>query len=209
MRDLVAILVLASSLVYVPLASAAGPTVTNVAPPSVTLPAPSLTPPPSSNPSCGPGLPGNPLPGLVTPGSAIFANGVCNPFNHPHPMLPWGPGEVGGERYGPVVRYWEQHPQVVYGVVLVPIPQEEATPESEPGSQPESQPQTQPGSQSGAQAQAALEAKKQPAPQDVTVPGSWIVETTRGYVHMPRWVLQEVDGGRYQWAWVSAWFQPK
>jgi hypothetical protein len=112
-------------------------------------------------------------------------------------MLPWGDGQIGGERYGQVVRYWEQNPQTVYSVVLVPLSEEEAKPEGDPQSQPE------------APFQGALEVKKQAEPRDVTVPASLIVETTRGYLHMPRWVLQDVGGGRHQWAWVGAWFQPK
>jgi hypothetical protein len=106
---------------------------------------------------------------------------------------------MGGERYGQVVRYWEQNPQTVYSVVLVPIPEEEeAKPESEAQRSPPETP-----------IQGALEVKRQPEPRDVTVPASLIVETTRGYLHMPRWVLQDVGGGRHQWAWVGAWFQPK
>ena len=172
MRALAIPLALALSLSQISMAQAAGPVVTTP-PSSVSLPQPVVPAP--------------------TPPSNTFNN-------DPHPMLPWGPGQIGGARYGPVIRYWEQQPQTVYGVVLVPIPQEEAKPEGEPPSQP-SQPET--------PSQGALEARKRAEPQDVTVPGSLIVETTRGFIHMPRWVLQETGGGRHQWAWVGAWFQPK
>lgn len=194
MRELLAALVLVSSLVYVPLALAAGPVATPSPPSTVTIPTPPPPPPP-----LGPGLgTPNPFATLGNPGSARFQPGVPNPQDNPHPMLPWGDGQIGGERYGQVVRYWEQQPQTVYSVLLVSISEEEAKPEGEPQSQP------------GTPTQGALEVKAAKlAPQDVTVPGSWIVETTRGYVHMPRWVLQEVGGGRHQWAVVGAWFQPK
>jgi hypothetical protein len=49
----------------------------------------------------------------------------------------------------------------------------------------------------------------EPRKVSVTVPESWIIETTRGYIHMPRWVLRELGGGQYEWAWVGAWFQPR
>ena len=195
MRELLAIVVLVSSLAYVPVGLAAGPSVTPSAPGQV--PAQLPVPPPAPAP-LGPGLgTPNPFATLANPGSTRFQPGLPNPQNNPHPMLPWGDGQIGGERYGQVVRYWEQNPQTVYSVVLVPLSEEEAKPEGEPQSQPE------------APAQGALEVKKQAEPRDVTVPASLIVETTRGYLHMPRWVLQDVGGGRHQWAWVGAWFQPK
>lgn len=195
MRELLAIVVLVSSLAYVPVALAAGPSVTPTAPGQV--PAQLPVPPPAPAP-LGPGLgTPNPFATLANPGSTSFQPGLANPQNNPHPMLPWGDGQIGGERYGQVVRYWEQNPQTVYSVVLVPLSEEEAKPEGEPQSQPE------------APAQGALEVKKQAEPRDVTVPASLIVETTRGYLHMPRWVLQDVGGGRHRWAWVGAWFQPK
>ena len=52
-------------------------------------------------------------------------------------------------------------------------------------------------------------AKSQPEPQDVTVPRLLDRRDHPGYVHMPRWALQEIGGGRYQWVLVGAWFQPK
>lgn len=194
MRELVATLALGLSFLYVPLALAAGPVSTP--PGSVATPPPA--PPPSPPPPTGLGTV-NPFATLPNPGSTSFQPGVANPFDNPHPMLPWGDGQIGGQRYGPVVRYWQQQPEIVYSVVLVGLPEEEPTSGSEPQSQP------------GTPLQGALvaKAKSQPKPQDVTVPGSWIAETTRGYVHMPRWALQEIGGGRYQWVLIGAWFQPK
>ncbi len=195
MRELLATLVLLGSLTYVPLALAQGPSVTPTPPSQVPAQLPSPAPPPAP---LGPGLGSpNPFATLGNPGSTRFQPGLANPQSNPHPMLPWGDGQISGERYGPVIRYWEQQPQTVYSIVLVPVALEEAKPEAEPQSQP------------GTPTQAALEAKKQATPQDVTVPGSWIAETTRGYVHMPRWALQDIGGGRHRWVLVGAWFQPK
>jgi hypothetical protein len=128
-------------------------------------------------------------------------------------MLPWGDGQIGGERYGQVIRYWQNQPQTVSNVIFVGPAEESTTPEAAPPSseaQPESQPSTPSSSQPSAP-QAVLDTKlvRELRGQDVTVPASWIVETTRGYVHMPRWALQEVGGGRYQWVLVGAWFQPR
>ena len=74
-----------------------------------------------------------------------------------------------------------------------------------------SPPQTEPPQGQPGPAQGALDAQaaKQPEGRSVTVPAYWIVETTRGYIHMPRWALQEVGGGRYQWVLVGAWFHPR
>jgi len=195
MRELLATVVLVSSLAYVPVALAAGPSVTPSAPAQVPAQLPAPPPVPAA---LGPGLgTPNPFATLGNPGSTSFQPGVANPQNNPYPMLPWGDGQIGGERYGQVVRYWEQNPQTVYSVVLVPIPEEETKLENEPQTQPE------------APVLGVLAVTRQPEPRDVTVPASLIVETTRGYLHMPRWVLQDVGGGRHQWAWVGAWFQPK
>jgi hypothetical protein len=191
------IFVLALVTIPVGLGLAAGPVATTTAPSSVAAQLPTAPPPPAA---LGPGLgTPNPFATLGNPGSTRFQPGVANPQNNPYPMLPWGDGQIGGERYGQVIRYWEQNPQTVYDVVLVLIPEEEALPEVEPGSQP------------GAPTQGALEAeaRKRPEPQSVTVPGSYIAETTRGYIHMPRWALQEIGGGRHQWVLIGAWFQPK
>jgi hypothetical protein len=187
------------ALVTIPvgLGLAAGPVATATPPSAVATQLPTAPPPPAA---LGPGLgTANPFATLGNPGSTRFQPGVANPQNNPYPMLPWGDGQIGGERYGQVIRYWEQHPQIVYDVVLVPVSEEEAIREGEPQGQP-SEP-----------TQGALEAKarKQPEPRSVTVPGSYIAETTRGYVHMPRWALQEVGGGRHQWVLIGAWFQPK
>jgi hypothetical protein len=187
---------------------------------SVTIPPPVVAPPIVVPPSgFGLGTP-NPFPNTVPPGSTPpFQTGIANPFNNPHPMLPWGDGQIGGERYGQVIRYWKQHPQVVENVIFVAaVPEEEARPEAKPQEPPEVKPEGEPQGQPAAPpatiratGQGAVEARaaKAPQPQSVTVPDSWIVETTRGYIHMPRWVLQEVGGGLYQWAWVGAWFQPR
>ena len=190
-------LVLALVTLPVGLGLAAGPTTTATPPAAVSTQLPTAPPPPAA---LGPGLgTPNPFATLGNPGSTRFQPGVPNPQNNPYPMLPWGDGQIGGERYGQVIRYWEQHPQIVYNVVLVLVSEEEARPEAEPQDQP------------GAPAQGALEAKagRPREPQSVTVPGSWIAETTRGYVHMPRWALQELGAGRYQWVLIGAWFQPK
>jgi len=214
------------------------PTVTNTPPSSVNIVVPGVTPPPLTNtpspnkflPSSPPGHifpppvpppsmpivfpvpppPATPQQGLgtpndfatqATPGNTSFQPGVFNPFNNPHPMLPWGDGQIGGQRYGQVLRYWENQPQIVSSVRF----EQAAAPPQELDSNP--QPQGQPSTPSG-----ALSAKvvaKEPEPQSVTVPAYWIIETTRGYLHMPRWVLQEVGGGYYRWALVSGWFQPR
>ena len=190
---------LALALVTIPvgLGLAAGPTTTATPPPAVSTQLPTAPPPPAA---LGPGLgTPNPFATLGNPGSTSFQPGVANPQSNPHPMLPWGDGQIGGERYGQVIRYWEQHPQIVYNVEIVLVTEEEIRPESEPQGQP------------GAPIQGALQAKagRPREPQSVTVPGSWIAETTRGYVHMPRWALQELGAGRYQWVLIGAWFQPK
>ena len=175
---------------------------------------PPTPPPPPLVPCQGGGLgQANSFAGLATPGTTQFAQGSCNPFDNPHPMLPWGDGQIGGQRYGQVIRYWENQPQTVSNVIFVALPAEESTtpeavppvPEAPPQSQP-SPPQAQPSAP-----QAVLDGRlhRQLRGQDVTVPASWIVETTRGYIHMPRWALQEVGGGRYQWVLVGAWFQPR
>ena len=215
-------------LAPVPIALAAGPTSTNTPPSSVNIVVPGVTPPPllNSHPSRVTTLqPSNPIvfpptpscDGLGTPntfasaaiaGTSDFRQGVCNPFNNPHPMLPWGDGQIGGERYGQVIRYWEQQAQLVENVILIlPVPQEESAAPPEP-SEPQGE---QPGVQQPGTPQGALQAKavKEPERQTVTVPGARIVETTRGYIHMPRWVLRELGGGRYEWALVGAWFQPR
>lgn len=174
------------------------PPLFNTGQPSVPIVFP--VPPPPATPQQGLGTP-NDFATLATPGSTSFQPGVFNPFNNPHPMLPWGDGQIGGQRYGQVLRYWENQPQTVSNVRF----EQAAAPPQELDSNP--QPQGQPGTPSG-----ALSAKvvaKEPAPQSVTVPAYWIVETTRGYLHMPRWVLQEVGGGYYRWALVSGWFQPR
>jgi hypothetical protein len=201
-------------------------TVTNTPPSGISVtpnPPPLLTTPPSSvvivrQPPPPPGVPivpctngglgtPNPFSSALNPGSADFRPGVCNPLNNPHPMLPWGDGQIGGERYGQVIRYWENQPQVVYNVIFVTPPAEEAAP---PPTEPEPQPQGEPSSQPSTP-QGALDAKaaRPPEGRSVTVPAYWIVETTRGYLHMPRWALQEVGGGRYQWVLVGAWFHPR
>jgi hypothetical protein len=190
-------LVVALVTIPVGLGLAAGPTTTATPPPAVTTQLPTAPPPPAP---LGPGLgTPNPFATLGNPGSTRFQPGVANPQNNPYPMLPWGDGQIGGERYGQVIRYWEQHPQIVYNVLLVLVSEEEARPEAEPQDQP------------GAPIQGALEAKagRPREPQSVTVPGSWIAETTRGYVHMPRWALQEIGDGRHQWVLIGPWFQPK
>lgn len=177
---------------------------------SVTLPPPAPGVPPAPGPGLGTV---NPFATLANPGSTRFQVGVPNPQNNPHPMLPWGDGQIGGERYGQVIRYWEQHPQVVENVILVALPEEEASPEARPEEPPDTTREEQPKGQSAAPPAliraADARVASAPRPQSVTVPGSWIVETTRGYIHMPRWVLQEVSGGRHQWALVGAWFQPR
>lgn len=189
---------------------------------SVTLPPPVVAPPIVIPPSgvFGIGKP-NPFPNTVPPGATPpFQTGIANPFNNPHPMLPWGDGQIGGERYGQVIRYWEQHPQVVDNVILVTVvPEEEAKPEAKPEEppvepKPEGQPQGQPAVPPAtirSTPQGAVDGRtaRAPQPQSVTVPRSWIVETTRGYIHLPRWVLQDLGGGRYQWAVVGTWFQPR
>jgi hypothetical protein len=175
------------------------PPLFNTPQPTVPLVIPVVTPPPA--PGQGLGTP-NDFATLANPGNTSFQPGVFNPFNNPHPMLPWGDGQIGGERFGQVIRYWENQPQTVYNVLfIVPAAQESST------SQPEPQSQVQPGAPS----QGALDVRmvREPEPQSVTVPAYWIIETTRGYLHMPRWVLQEVGGGRYRWALVSGWFQPR
>ena len=181
---------------------------------SVTIPPPVVTPPIVLPPGGGGlGRP-NPFANAVPPASTPpFQTTVANPFNNPHPMLPWGDGQIGGERYGQVIRYWENRPQVVTDVIFVELPAEQPpTPEAVPPV-PEPPAQNEPGPSQGQPSapQAILEGKlhTKPQTQDVTVPGSWIVETTRGYIHMPRWALQEVGGGRYQWVLVGAWFQPR
>jgi hypothetical protein len=189
-------LVLALVTIPATLGLAAGPSTTATPPAAVATQLPTAPPPPAA---LGPGLgTPNPFATLGNPGSTSFQPGVANPQNNPYPMLPWGDGQIGGERYGQVIRYWEQHPQVVYNVELV-VTEEEIRLESEPQGQP------------GAPIQGALQAKagRPREPQSVTVPGSWIAETTRGYVHMPRWALQELGGGRYQWVLIGAWFQPR
>ncbi len=204
MRGSLAIGILAALLVF-PLGQAGAQT-------SVTLPPAAPPPiPPALVP--GPGTP-NPFASLPNPGSTRFQQGVANPQNNPHPMLPWGDGQIGGERYGQVIRYWEQRAQVVENVILVVItPEEEATPEAKPEAPPETKPETSPQVQPAAQPATirATDARiaKAPQPQSITVPASWIIETTRGYIHLPRWVLQERGGDRYQWALVGAWFQPR
>lgn len=154
----------------------------------------------------------NPPPSALNPGSTDFRPGVCNPLNDPHPMLPWGDGQIGGERYGQVVRYWQNQPQTVSNVIFVGLAEESTTPEAAPPSsepQPQSQPSTPSSPPSAPQAMLDTKLVRELRGQDVTVPASWIVETTRGYIHMPRWALQEVGGGRYQWVLVGAWFQPR
>ena len=203
---------------------AAGPAVTPTPPGSVGIAPPGVTPPPllnshpssvttarptppivvpPTNPCSGGGL-GTPnsFASFATPGTTSFQPGVCNPFDNPHPMLPWGDGQIGGERYGQVIRYWEQQPQVVENVILVlPVSQQEgsAPPESSPS----------PGQAPAPQGALQAKAIKEPEAQSVTVPGARIIETTRGYIHMPRWVLRELGSGRYEWALVGAWFQPR
>ena len=178
---------------------------------SVTLPPP---PPPQIPPPLviGLGTP-NPFATLANPGSTRFQQGVPNPQNNPHPMLPWGDGQIGGERYGQVIRYWQSQPETVSNVILVVPAAESATPEAAPpSSEPEPQnPPSTPSSSPPSAPQAVLDTKlvRELRGQDVTVPGSWIVETTRGYIHMPRWALQGVGGGRHQWVLVGAWFQPR
>ena len=173
---------------------AAPPTLLPSGPSSVTVP-PS-PPPPAPN---------------VTIGCGAGNVDLCNP-NSPHPMFPWGPGQIGGERYGQVIRYWEQQPQVVNNVILV-LPegqQQETPPQSEP--QQQGPPAAPPPTIGPAPAQGGAvepQVAKAPPPQTVTVPGARIIETTRGYIHMPRWVLRELGDGRYEWAWVGAWFQPR
>jgi hypothetical protein len=192
------ILVLVLASIPLGFALAAGQTVTNTPPSSVSIaPAPVVPP---ATPGTGLGQL-NPFATLANPGNTSFQPGVPNPFDDPHPMLPWGPGQIGGERYGQVIRYWQNQPQTVYNVIFVVPPTQESTPP-----QTEPQPQGQPGPPQGA---LDVQAAKQPEGRSVTVPAYWIVETTRGYVHMPRWALQEVGGGRYQWVRVSSWFQPR
>jgi hypothetical protein len=168
-----------------------------VPPPSVPLVIPVVTPPAPLGQ--GLGTP-NDFASLANTGNTSFQPGVFNPFNNPHPMLPWGDGQIGGERYGQVLRYWENQPQTVYNVRF----EQQAAPPQELSSEP---PATQPGTPT----QGALDARagSEPEPQSVVVPAYWIIETTRGYIHMPRWVLQEIGGGRYRWALVTGWFQPR
>jgi hypothetical protein len=170
----------------------------SVPPPSVPIVFP--VPPPPATPQQGLGTP-NDFATLGNPGNTSFQPGVFNPFDNPHPMLPWGDGQIGGQRYGQVLRYWENQPQTVYNVRF----EQAAAPPQELDGNP--QPQGQPSTPTG-----ALGAKvvvKAPDPQSVTVPAYWIIETTRGYFHMPRWVLQEIGGGYYRWALVTGWFQPR
>jgi len=195
--------------------SPGGPVAVQTPPASVSLARrPPTPPPPPLVPCQGGGLgQANSFAGLATPGTTDFRPGSCNPFDNPHPMLPWGDGQIGGERYGQVIRYWENQPKVVSDVIFVELPVEQPpTPEAVPPV-PEPPAQNQPGTSQGQPSapQAVLEGKLHTKPQkhDVTVPGSWIVETTRGYIHMPRWALQEVGGGRYQWVLIGAWFQPR
>jgi hypothetical protein len=170
----------------------------SVPPPSVAIVIP-MPPPPPPPPGQGLGTP-NDFATLATSGNTTFTPGVFNPFNNPHPMLPWGDGQIGGQRYGQVVRYWENQPQTVYNVRF----EQAAAPPQELDGNP--QPQGQPSTPTGVLSAAV---KKEPEPQSVTVPAYWIIETTYGYFHMPRWALQEVGGGYYRWALVSAWFQPR
>ena len=170
----------------------------SVPPPSVPIVFP--VPPSPAPPPQGLGTP-NDFATLATPGNTSGQPGVFNPFNNPHPMLPWGDGQIGGQRYGQVLRYWENQPQTVYNVRF----EQAAAPPQELDGNP--QPPGQPSTPTG-----ALSAKvvpKEPDSQSVTVPEYWIVETTRGYFHMPRWVLQEIGGGYYRWALVTGWFQPR
>jgi len=157
-------------------------------------------PPPPAQPEQGLGTK-NDFATLGTPGNTSFQPGVFNPFNNPHPMMPWGDGQIGGQRYGQVMRYWENQPQTVSNVRF----EQAAAPPQELNSNP--QPQSPPSTPTGAL--GAKMVAKEPEPQSVTVPAYWIIETTRGYLHMPRWVLQEVGGGYYRWALVSGWFQPR
>ena len=180
----------------------------SVPPPNTFLPntpAPSVpivfpVPPPPATPADGLGAP-NDFATLGNPGNTSFQPGVFNPFDNPHPALPWGDGQIGGARYGQVLRYWENQPQTVNNVRF----EQQAAPPQELNGNP--QPQGQPSTPTG-----VLSAKvvtKEPEPQSVTVPAYWIIETQRGYLHMPRWVLQEVGGGYYRWALVTGWFQPR
>jgi hypothetical protein len=176
---------------------------------SVTLPPPA--PPVTAPLPVGLGRP-NPFPNTVPPTSTPpFQANFVNPFNNPHPMLPWGDGQIGGERYGQVIRYWEQQPQRVYNVILIVVAEEEAAPEAQPDAKPQGEGAAPPQNEPAAPRQGALDARSGTSrqPQSVVVPASWIVETTRGYLHMPRWALQEVGGGRYQWVLVGAWFHPR
>lgn len=206
MRELTVAGLLAASLLM-PVASVLAQSSVSLSPPVVTPP---IVLPPGGG---GLGRP-NPFSNTVPPASTPpFQTTIANPFNNPHPMLPWGDGQIGGERYGQVIRYWENHPQVVSNVIFIEMPVEEpAPPEAVPPvPEPPAQNQPSPPQAQPSAPQAVLGGKlhKQLRGEDVTVPRSWIVETTRGYVHMPRWALQEVGGGRYQWVLVGAWFQPR
>jgi hypothetical protein len=167
--------------------------------PAPTVPIVFPVPPPPATPTQGLGTV-NDFATLGDPGNTSFQPGVFNPFDNPHPMLPWGDGQVGAQRYGQVIRYWENQPQTVHNVRF----EQQAAPPQELNGNPPAQ-QGQPA----APGQGALDAKlsREPAARSVTVPAYWIIETQRGYLHMPRWVLQEVGDGRYRWALVSGWFQ--
>ena len=174
------------------------PPLFNTGQPSVAIVIP--VPPPPAKPEQGLGTV-NDFATLATPGNTSFQPGVFNPFNNPHPMLPWGDGQIGGQRYGQVLRYWENQPQTVSNVRF----EQAAAPPQEVDSTP--QPQSPPSTPTGGL--TAKPVAKETDPQSVTVPAYWIIETTRGYLHMPRWALQEVGGGYYRWALVSGWFQPR
>lgn len=177
------------------------PAVVNQYPPQVTLrprPVPTVPPP---LPACGTGD----FPTLGNTGTAR-----CDPFLlNPHPMLPWGPGQIDNARYGQVIKYWREHPQVVENVILIPLPADEPAKPEEPQGSPQGQPEGQPASPAQNALNVLVTRTPEPRRVSVTVPEAWIVETTRGYIHMPRWVLRELGGGRYEWAMVGAWFQPR
>jgi hypothetical protein len=170
--------------------------------PAPTVPIVIPVPPTPATPTQGLGTP-NDFATLGNPGNTSFQPGVFNPFDNPHPMLPWGDGQISNARYGQVIRYWENQPQTVNNVRF----EQQAAPPQELNGNPPAQPQGQPSTPTGV-LDAKLEAKESEA-QSVTVPAYWIIETQRGYLHMPRWVLQEIGGGRYRWALVTGWFQPR
>ena len=91
-------LVLALVTIPAALGLAAGPTTTATPPPAVATQLPTAPPPPAA---LGPGLgTPNPFATLGNPGSTQFQLGVANPQNNPHPMLPWGDGQIGGSDTG-------------------------------------------------------------------------------------------------------------